>query len=167
MFPFLLCFSLLFSAICKASSDNHFAFLHFFFLGMVLIPASCTMSWTSIHSSLGTLSDLIPWIYFSLPLYNHKGFGKHPLPTTQESIHGHHQLVNTEIRLIIFFAAKDGEALYSQQKQDRELNMAQIMNSFLSNSNTVVNKKGSLLYEISSSLVLIPFSQSSSNDISH
>ena len=36
--------SLLFSAICEASSDNHFAFLHFFFLGMVLIPASCTMS---------------------------------------------------------------------------------------------------------------------------
>ena len=36
--------SLLFSAIYKASSDNHFAFLHFFFLGMVLITASCTMS---------------------------------------------------------------------------------------------------------------------------
>ena len=44
--------SLLFSAICKASSDNHFAFLHFFFLGMVLISTSCTMSWTSVHSSL-------------------------------------------------------------------------------------------------------------------
>ena len=65
--------SLLFTAICKASSDN-FAFLHFFFLRMVLITASCTMSWTSVHSSSGTLSDLIPWIYFSLPLYNHKGF---------------------------------------------------------------------------------------------
>ena len=36
--------SLLFTAICKASSDNHFVFLHFFSLGMVLIPASCTMS---------------------------------------------------------------------------------------------------------------------------
>ena len=35
---------------------------------------------------------------------------------------------NTEIRLIIFFAAKDGEALYSQQKQDQELTVAQIMN---------------------------------------
>ena len=45
--------SLLFSAICKVSSDNHFAFLHFFFLGMVLITASYTMSWTSIHSSPG------------------------------------------------------------------------------------------------------------------
>ena len=31
------------------------------------------------------------------------------------STHGHHEMVNTEIRLIIFFAAKDGEALYSQQ----------------------------------------------------
>ena len=48
--------SLLFSAIWKASSDNHFAFLHFFFLGMVLIPASDTVSWTSVHSSSGTLS---------------------------------------------------------------------------------------------------------------
>ena len=39
-------------------------------------------------------------------------------------------MVNTEIRLIIFFAAKDGEALYSQQKQDYELTVAQIMNSY-------------------------------------
>ena len=66
--------SFLFSAICKTSSDNHFAFLRFFFLGMVLITASCTMSWTSIHCSSGTLSDLIPWIYLSLLLYNCKGF---------------------------------------------------------------------------------------------
>ena len=52
----LLFASLLFTAICKASSDSHFAFFHFFFLGMVLIPVSCTMSWTSVHSSSGTLS---------------------------------------------------------------------------------------------------------------
>ena len=39
-------------------------------------------------------------------------------------------MVNTEIRLIIFFAAKDGEALYSQQKQDQELTVAQIMNLY-------------------------------------
>ena len=44
------------------------------------------------------------------------------------------QMVNTEIRLIIFFAAKDEEALYSQQKQDQELTVAQIMNSSLQNS---------------------------------
>ena len=45
-----------------ASSDNHLVFFHFFFLGMILITASYTMSQTSIHSSSGTLSDLIPWI---------------------------------------------------------------------------------------------------------
>ena len=39
-------------------------------------------------------------------------------------------MVNTEIRLIIFFAAKDEQALYSQQKQDQELTVAQIMNSY-------------------------------------
>ena len=43
-------------------------------------------------------------------------------------------MVHTEIRLIIFFAAKDGEALYSQQKQDRELTVAQIMKYLLPNS---------------------------------
>ena len=43
-------------------------------------------------------------------------------------------MVNTEIRLIIFFAAEDGEAIYSQQKQDWELTVAQIMNSLLQNS---------------------------------
>ena len=50
------------------------------------------------------------------------GHSKHPLPTTKEkTLHGHHQMVNTKIRLIIFFAAKDVEALYSQQKEDWEL----------------------------------------------
>ena len=47
---------------------------------------------------------------------------------------GRHQVVNTETRLIIFFAAKDGEALYSQQNQDWEVTVAQIMNSLLPNS---------------------------------
>ena len=37
------------------------------------------------------------------------------------SAHGHHQMVNIKIRLIVFFAAKDGETVYSQQKQDQEL----------------------------------------------
>ena len=54
--------------------------------------------------------------------------------TREDSTHGHHQEVNTEIILIIFFAAKDGEALCSQQKQDQELTVAQIMNFLLPNS---------------------------------
>ena len=52
----LLFTSLLFTAICKASSDNHFAFMHFFPMEMVLILVSCTVSQTSVYSSSGTLS---------------------------------------------------------------------------------------------------------------
>ena len=67
---------------------------------------------------------------------NHALVSKHPLPNNirEDSTHGHHQMVNTEIRLIILFAAKDGEALYSQQKQDQELTVAQNINSLLPNS---------------------------------
>ena len=43
-------------------------------------------------------------------------------------------MVNTEIRLIIFFADENGEALYSQQKQEQELTVVLIMNSILPNS---------------------------------
>ena len=46
-------------------------------------------------------------------------------------------MVNTEIRLIIFFVAKDGEVLYSRQKQDQELTVAQIMDSLLQNSDLI------------------------------
>ena len=51
-------------------------------------------------------------------------------------------MANTEIRLIIVFAAKDGEALYSQQKEDWEQTVAQIMNSLLSNSDLNRRKQG-------------------------
>ena len=58
-FPFSFAFLvLLFSAICKASSDNHFVFLHFSFFGLLLVTASCTMLQTSVHTSSGTLSNL-------------------------------------------------------------------------------------------------------------
>ena len=76
IFPFLLCLSLLFSGNGKASTDNHFAFLHFFILGKVLIIASCTILWTSIHSSSETLSIRSnPLNPFVTSLYNPKGFG--------------------------------------------------------------------------------------------
>ena len=45
-----------------------------------------------------------------------------------------HQMVNDKIKLIILFTAKDGEVLYSQQKQDQQLTVTQIMNSLLPNS---------------------------------
>ena len=76
-----LCFSLvplaslLFSVICKTSSGNHFAFLSFFFWGCSwsLPPVQCHKPQSIILQAL-CLSDLIPWIYLSLPLYDHKGF---------------------------------------------------------------------------------------------
>ena len=62
----------------------------------------------------------------------HACHSKHPFSnTTDNSTHGHHQMVNTEIRLIIFFAAEDGEVLYSQQKLDLELTVAQLIDSLL------------------------------------
>ena len=54
--------------------------------------------------------------------------------TREDCTHGRHQMVNTKIRLIIFFAAKDEEALYSQQEQDQELTVTQIINFLLPNS---------------------------------
>ena len=74
----LLFASLLSLAICKAFSDNHFAFLHFFCFGMVLVTDSCTMFWTSVLILQALcLPNLIPWIYSSPPLFNHKGFDLH------------------------------------------------------------------------------------------
>ena len=68
-------------------------------------------------------------------------------------------MVNTEIRLIIFFAAKDGEALFSQQKQDWELTVAQNMNSLLPTSDLNLKKVGkttrSFRYDINKSLTTI------------
>ena len=60
----------------------------------------------------------------------------HSLPTTHQMTphRDYHQMVSIQIRLIIFFAGEDREALYSQQKQDRELTVAQIMSSLLPNS---------------------------------
>ena len=58
----------------------------------------------------------------------------HGSVTREDSTHGDHQMVRTEIRLIILFVAEDGEVLYSQQKQNQELTVVQIMNSLLPNS---------------------------------
>ena len=66
-------------------------------------------------------------------------------------------MVNTEIKLIIFFAAKDGEALYSQQKQDRQLTVAQIKNSLLPNSNWNWKKVGKTIRAFRYDLNKIPY----------
>ena len=68
---------------------------------------------------------MAPWIYCLQQFQQHR----------EDSTHEHHKMVDTEIKLIIVFAAKDGDALYSQQKQDnREVTVAGIMNSELPNS---------------------------------
>ena len=70
-------------------------------------------------------------------------------------------MVDTEIRLITFFAAEDGEALYSQQKQDRELTVVQIMNSLLQNSDKL-NKVGKTTRLFRYDLNQIPYDYSRS-----
>ena len=66
-------------------------------------------------------------------------------------------MVNTKIRLILFLAAKDGEALHSQQKQDRELTVAQIMNSLLPNSDLKLKKVGKTTRPFRYDLNQIPY----------
>jgi len=71
----LLFSPLLSLAVWKASSDNHFASLLFFFSGMVLFTASCTYYGSlSIVLQAYRLLDLIPWVYSSPPLHIHRGF---------------------------------------------------------------------------------------------
>ena len=90
------------------------------------------------------------------------GHSKHPLLDIAniirgDSTRGHHEMVNTKITLIIFFAAKDGEALYSQQKQDQEVTVAQIMNSLLPNSDLNWRKWGKTTRPFSNDLNQIPY----------
>ena len=66
-------------------------------------------------------------------------------------------MVNIKIRLIIFFAAKDGEALYNQQKQEQELTVAQIMNSLLPNSDLKLKKIGKTTRPFRYDLNQIPY----------
>ena len=75
----------------------------------------------------------------------------------EDSTHGHHQMVNTEIGLIISFAAEDGEALYSQQKQDWEMTVAQIMNSLLPNFRLKLKKVGKTTRPFRYDLNQIPY----------
>ena len=66
-------------------------------------------------------------------------------------------MLNTEIRLIIFFATKDGEALYSQQKQNRELTVAQTMITLLPNSDLNLKKLGKTTRPFRYDLNQIPY----------
>ena len=63
-------------------------------------------------------------------------------------------MVNTKIRLIIFSAAKDGEALYSQQKQDQELTVAPIMNSLITKFRIKLKKVGKTTRPFKSHMII-------------
>ena len=116
-------------------------------------PISFRMGWLDLLVVQGTLKRLLQHHSSKASILWHSAFLivqlSHPYMTTgktiastrrmfvdtrDNSVHEHHQMVNTEISLIIFFATEDGEALYSQQKQDPKLTVAQIMNSLLPNS---------------------------------
>ena len=75
--------------------------------------------------------------------------------TRDNFTHGHHQMINTKFRLITFFVAKDGEALYSQQKQDWELTVAQIITSLQQNSG--LKKVGKTTRPVRYNLNQIPY----------
>ena len=111
-----------------ALSQHLLSYLGFSYLGRGIFLQGCS---SKAQPLLLTLDE--GYILTATPPDLERGVA--PLgPPAPVQPHGHHQMVNTEIRLIIFFAAKYGEALYSQQKQDRELTVAQIMNSLLPNS---------------------------------
>ena len=100
---------------------NHFSHVQLFVtLWTVGCQAPLSMGFSGKNASLG-FSFLLQCIFLTQGLKLHL-------------VHFIGQMVNTEIRLIIFSSAKDGEALYGQQKQDQELTVAQIMNSLLPNS---------------------------------
>ena len=86
-------------------------------------PASTTAVWPKPQ---------LPLPYFVFTFFKNWNIVDFGFP--DNFTHGHHQMVNTEIRLIIFFAEEDGEALYSQQKQGLELTVAQIISSLQQNS---------------------------------
>ena len=66
-------------------------------------------------------------------------------------------MANTQMRLIIFFAAKDGEALYSQQKKGQELTVAQIMNSLIVKLRLKLKKVGKTARPFRYDLNQIPY----------
>ena len=102
-----LLFTFLFTAIYNASSDIHFAVLHFFSLGMFLLPVSCTMSRTSIHSSSGTqLANLIIWttalsnsVKLSHTVWGHPRWTDHGGEVWQNLVHWRREWQTTSVFL--------------------------------------------------------------------
>ena len=88
--------------------------LYFYSQDLAALLRMTTISYYLTGSGIFTLSN------FTLTLEAGHEARLWNMEPQAESTHGNHQMVNTEIRLIIFYAAKDGEVLYSQHKQDWE-----------------------------------------------
>ena len=106
-----------------------FAMLHSAFQGRICLLLHVFLDFLLLHSSplywKGHLLGVFTFAQWILMIY-----------TLELSL---------KISLIIFFAPKDGEALYSQQKQEQELTMAKIMDSLLPNSDSNWRKQGKLI----------------------
>ena len=118
----------------------HRAWLSFIELDKAVVPV-IRLAFSVIMVSVCLPSDAL-WqhlpSYLAFSYFGHReslyGCSSKVQPLLLTLDEGYHQMVNTKIRLIIFFAAEDGEALYSQQKQDWELTVTQTMNFLLKNS---------------------------------
>ena len=125
-----------FSAVNEAVLDIFLEFSCFFYEPTVvdnLISDSSAFSKSILNSQ-----KYLVHVLFKPSLENFEHCWSQQTPASNNirdnSKHGNQQVVNNEIKLITFFAVEDGEALYSHQKQDQELTVAQIMNSLLQNS---------------------------------
>ena len=100
-----------------------------------LIPA-CPRTGQALKSGMCSLNSLL-WDSVD---HSRHFFCQNLLDTKNNFIHGQHQMVNTQIRLIIFFAAKNGKSVYNQQKKDQALTVAQIISSIWQNSGSNLGK---------------------------
>ena len=98
-------------------------------------------NWSDLAAAAAAGKELISF-FVKGHIVNISGFACHRSLLQLSFVIIAHQMVNTKIWLIIYFVAKDGEAVYSQQKQDRELTVAQIMDSLLPNLNLNWRKLG-------------------------
>ena len=118
-------------------SKNIGASSHFLLQGIFLTQGLnlclCLLHW---QADSFPLSHLGKPTYIYITFCSSSEFCQETAPVTENTLfnntrgnvtHGHHQIVNTEIKLITVFVAKDGEAVYSQQKRDLVLTVAQII----------------------------------------
>ena len=134
------------SAMSKASVRKFYSFYSFAYCSLIGPVNSLPINWTwfSAHKGLPGFGSLSQFVKEKISGSETKVKSFRPVGslncvrwnynTRDDSTHGHHQMVNTKIRLIMLFAAENGEALHSEQKQDLELTVAQTIRFSWQNS---------------------------------